>query len=173
MTQRKDYLDSTAYALLLACCVFWGFQQVLVKATVVEIPPVFQVAVRFAGATALLWLWCRWRGVPLWQRDGTLWPGLLVGVLFSFEFACIYIGLQHTGASRLTVFLYTAPFWVAALLPFLCAANNCAPCNGWACCARLEPWCLRCGTGCAAAVPRGAAMCWRWLRACFGDSPQW
>jgi drug/metabolite transporter (DMT)-like permease len=55
--------------------------------------------------------------VPLFERDGTLWPGLLAGLLFSGEFAGIYLGLQHTSASRLTVFLYTAPFWVSLLLP--------------------------------------------------------
>jgi drug/metabolite transporter (DMT)-like permease len=119
MTLRKDHLDATAVSLLLACCLFWGFQQVLVKATLAEVPPVFQAAVRFAGATALLWAWCRWRGVALFTRDGSLWPGLLAGCLFAGEFACIYIGLQHTSASRLTVFLYTSPFWVAGLLPLL------------------------------------------------------
>lgn len=119
MTPRKDHLDAIATTLLLACCLFWGFQQVLVKATLAEVPPVFQAALRFAGATALLWAWCRWRGVALFARDGSFWPGLLAGSLFAGEFACIYIGLQHTSASRLTVFLYTSPFWVAALLPLL------------------------------------------------------
>jgi len=65
----------------------------------------------------LLMLWCRARGVKLFERDGTLWSGLLVGALFAGEFVCIYIGLQHTTASRLTVFVYTAPFTVALLLP--------------------------------------------------------
>jgi drug/metabolite transporter (DMT)-like permease len=37
--------------------------------------------------------------------------------LFGAEFACIYLGLQYTTASRLTVFLYTSPFWVAVLVP--------------------------------------------------------
>ena len=119
MNSRKDHLDAIAISLLLACCVFWGFQQVLVKATLVELPPVFQAAVRFAGATVLLWAWCRWRGVALFTRDGSFWPGLLAGGLFAGEFACIYLGLQHTSASRLTVFLYTSPFWVAGLLPLL------------------------------------------------------
>ena len=41
MTARKDHLDTLAVALLLACCLFWGFQQVLVKATIPELPPVF------------------------------------------------------------------------------------------------------------------------------------
>jgi drug/metabolite transporter (DMT)-like permease len=117
MIARKDHLDSTAVSLLLACCLFWGMQQVLVKATLPHLPPVFQAAVRFAGATVLLMLWCRWRGVALFARDGSLRAGLLAGGLFAAEFACIYIGLQHTTASRLTVFLYTSPFWVAALVP--------------------------------------------------------
>ena len=39
------------------------------------------------------------------------------GLLFAGEFVGIYLGLQHTTASRLTVFLYTSPFVVALLLP--------------------------------------------------------
>jgi len=117
MTQRRDHLDALATALLVACCLFWGFQQVLVKATLPEVPPVLQAAIRFMGATALLWGWCHHRGVALFERDGTLGAGLLAGLLFCAEFVCIYVGLQHTTASRLTLFLYTAPFWVAVLLP--------------------------------------------------------
>ncbi|MEY2953948.1 MAG: hypothetical protein RLZZ401_2035, partial [Pseudomonadota bacterium] len=121
--QRKTQLDATAIALLLACCLFWGFQQVLLKATLPEVPPLFQAALRFAGATVVLLVWCRARGVALRpvSADGhSLWrAGLLAGGLFAGEFACIYIGLQHTSASRLTVFLYTAPFWVALVLPWL------------------------------------------------------
>lgn len=121
---RKDHLDGLAAGILLACCMFWGFQQVLVKATLPELPPVFQAGLRFMGATLLLLLWCRWRGVPLLQRDGTLKPGLLAGALFAAEFACLYIGLQYTTASRLTVFLYTSPFWVALLLPLWVRAER-------------------------------------------------
>ena len=118
MTERKTYLDAMAISLLLACCLFWGLQQVLIKATLPEIPPMFQASLRLLGATLLLWLWCRARGVALFGRDGSLAPGLLAGGLFAAEFACIYLGLQYTTASRLTVFLYTSPFWVALLVPF-------------------------------------------------------
>lgn len=117
MIQRKTHLDSLAIGLLIACCAFWGLQQILIKTTVAEVPPMWQASIRMVGATALLWLWCASRGVRLFERDGTLWPGLLAGLLFSGEFAGIYLGLQHTSASRLTVFLYTAPFWVSLLLP--------------------------------------------------------
>lgn len=115
--QRKDHLDTFAITVLVACCAFWGFQQILIKFAGREIPPLWQASVRMAGATALLWLWCQFRGVKLFNRDGSLQGGLIVGLLFAAEFCLIYLGLQHTSASRLTVFLYTSPFWVAVLLP--------------------------------------------------------
>lgn len=117
---RKSHLDPLAVSLLLACCMFWGFQQVLVKATVGEVAPVFQAFVRFAIASVAVAGWCLWRGVRLSataEPAGAARAGLLAGALFAGEFACIYLGLQYTTASRLTVFLYGSPFWVALLLP--------------------------------------------------------
>ena len=128
MTVRKTHLDALAISLLLGCCVFWGLQQVLIKATLAEIPPMFQASLRLWGATALLWLWCLARGVPLFTRDASLKAGLLAGSLFAAEFACIYIGLQYTTASRLTVFLYTSPFWVALLVPLWVTSEKL---HGW------------------------------------------
>ncbi|MDB5891477.1 MAG: protein of unknown function transrane [Polaromonas sp.] len=118
LTARKAHLDTLAVSLLLGCCLFWGFQQVLIKATISEVPPMFQASLRLLGATALLGAWCLWRGVALFKQDGSLKAGLLAGGLFAAEFAAIYLGLGYTTASRLTVFLYTSPFWVAILLPF-------------------------------------------------------
>ncbi len=124
MTERKQHLDALAISLLVACCLFWGFQQILIKTTVAEVPPLWQASIRFIGATALLWIWCAVRGVKLFARDGTLRAGLLAGVLFAGEFTCIYLGLRDTTASRLTVFLYTSPFVVALLLPRFVAAEK-------------------------------------------------
>lgn len=124
---RREQLDPLAVGLLLACCLFWGLQQVLIKATVAELPPVFQAAVRFAGATVLLWLWCRWRRIPLILRDGSLRAGLLAGILFTAEFAFLYNALVLSPASRVTVFLYTSPFWVAALLPLAVPVERLRP----------------------------------------------
>ena len=41
MIERKTHLDALAVSLLLGCCLFWGLQQVLIKATLAEIPPIF------------------------------------------------------------------------------------------------------------------------------------
>ena len=124
MAERKQHLDALAISLLLVCCMFWGFQQILIKATVVEVPPLWQASIRFVGATALLWLWCAVRGIRLFERDGTLKAGLLAGALFAGEFTCIYLGLRDTTASRLTIFLYTSPFVVALLLPRFVVAER-------------------------------------------------
>jgi drug/metabolite transporter (DMT)-like permease len=127
MPDRKHHLDSLAITLLLACCLFWGFQQILIKTTVAEVAPLWQATLRFAGATVLLGLWCALRGVPLFARDGSLGSGLLAGLLFAAEFTCIYLGLRDTSASRLTVFLYTSPFVVALLLPRLVPSERLRP----------------------------------------------
>ncbi len=154
MKVRKDHLDALAVSLLLACCLFWGFQQVLVKATIPDLPPVFQAALRFVGATVLLWLWCWWRGVPLFERDGSLCTGILAGALFALEFACLYAGLQFSAASRLTVFLYTSPFWVAILLPLFVPSEKIRPLQwvGLALAFAAVVFALRDGLGSASAI---------------------
>jgi len=79
----------------------------------VGVPPMLQAGLRSAGAALLVAAWSALRRVPLFDRDGTLWPGLATAALFSGEFALIYAGLGFTGASRGVIFLYTAPFLVA------------------------------------------------------------
>lgn len=116
---RKDHLGLPAAALLLGCCAFWGLQQVLVKATLAEMPAAFQAMLRFAASTLCLMGWCRVRSIVLFDRDGSLWPGLLVGALFAGEMLCVFLGLQYIPASRLTVFLYASPLWAALILPWV------------------------------------------------------
>ena len=116
---RRDHLGLPAAALLLSCCAFWGLQQVLVKATLAEMPAAFQAMLRFAASTLCLMVWCRVRGIALFDRDSSLWPGLLVGALFAGEMLCVFLGLQYIPASRLTVFLYASPLWAALILPWV------------------------------------------------------
>jgi drug/metabolite transporter (DMT)-like permease len=121
---RKPRLDGLALALLLLCTGLWGLGQVAAKVTLVEVPPLLQAGVRSLGAAALLLAWSAWRGLPLWQRDGTWRGGLLAGALFAAEFACIYIGLQYTSASRMSVFIYLSPFVVALGMPLISASER-------------------------------------------------
>lgn len=102
-------LDGRAYALMVGCCILWGLQQVAVKVALPDISPVMQGGLRSLVAVALLLLWARSRSLRLFERDRTLGPGLVAGLLFAGEFFLIYYGLPHTSASRMVVFLYLAP----------------------------------------------------------------
>jgi drug/metabolite transporter (DMT)-like permease len=98
-----------AFAIMVLLCAIWGLQQVAIKLTLTGISPILQVGLRSAIAAVLVFGWARLRGIALFPTDGSLWPGLLAGTLFALEFVCIYAGLEYTGASRMVVFLYTAP----------------------------------------------------------------
>ncbi|MBB5047691.1 drug/metabolite transporter (DMT)-like permease [Rhodopseudomonas rhenobacensis] len=106
-------LSLGAIALVLLCCLSWGFNQVAIKLVLPEIPPFLQATIRSVGALAVIFLVAQARGVKLWHRDGAWRAGLCAGVLFGLEFVLIYQGLKLTTASRAVVFLYTSPFFVA------------------------------------------------------------
>jgi len=117
--QRKTQLDALAIVLLVGCSAVWGLGQVAAKVGLAEMPPLLQAGLRSVGAAVLLLAWAAWRRQPLWQRDGSARGGVLAGALFAAEFACIFIGLQYTSASRMAVFIYFAPFVVALGMPFI------------------------------------------------------
>ena len=102
-------LDATALALMVLLAALWGFQQVTIKVAAADVSLVMQAAIRSTAATLLLIVWAQVRGIPLFRRDETFWPGIAAGLLFAGEFVFIYAGLAHTTASRMIVFIYLTP----------------------------------------------------------------
>jgi drug/metabolite transporter (DMT)-like permease len=125
--QRRSRLDGVAVAIVLACCVLWGINQVPMKIALTEVPPLLQAGVRSLASALLVFGYALVRKLPLFERDGTLPGGLLAGALFAAEFACIFVGLQYTTASRMVVFVYLARFVVARGWPFIALAERLAP----------------------------------------------
>lgn len=113
MTTRHTAIDARAATLMVTLCAVWGLNQVAAKVVNAGISPVLQAGLRSLGAALLLWAWSASRGTRLFERDGSLPAGILVGLLFAAEFAFLFWGLEYTTASRAVVFLYTSPFWVA------------------------------------------------------------
>ncbi|WP_090530933.1 DMT family transporter [Paraburkholderia sartisoli] len=116
--------DTAAILLMVLLCAIWGFQQVAIKTANAALPPIFQAGLRSTIATVLVYGWARLRGTPLFRDDGTLGAGLLAGVLFASEFVCIFLGLTLTSASRMAVFLYTAPCFTALGLHWFVAGEH-------------------------------------------------
>lgn len=116
---RRDNIDTAAVALLLLLTFSWGLNGVAGKIANTGYNPIFLTVARSAIAAVLVFAWCRLRGIALFERDGTLWPGILAGLLFGGEFALIFIGLDFTSVARSALMVNTMPFWVLIGAHFL------------------------------------------------------
>jgi drug/metabolite transporter (DMT)-like permease len=110
--ERRDAIDGLAVALMICLTLSWGLNGVAAKLTNIGYSPIFLAFFRSALGGALVFVWCWWRGIKVFERDGTLWPGLLAGLLFALEFLLIFVGLDYTSVSRSTLLVNTMPFWV-------------------------------------------------------------
>lgn len=126
VAERKP-LDATAFGVMLALSAVWGVQQVVIKLTAPDVSLLMQGGIRSIIATLLVLVWARWRGIPLFERDGTARTGFLAGGLFAIEFVFIYFGLGHTTASRMSVFVYLAPVFAALSLHATVPGERLAP----------------------------------------------
>ena len=117
--ERRDAVDTLAVALMICLTLSWGLNGVAAKLSNTGYSPVFLAMVRSALGGLLVFLWCRWRGIRLFERDGTLWVGALAGVLFGLEFLLIFIGLDYTSVARSALLVNTMPFWTLLAGHFL------------------------------------------------------
>src|SRR5690606_19905931 len=83
-------LDPLAAVVMTVLCLSWGLNQVAIKLAIHEIPPLLQALVRSLGAGVIVFVWMRWRRLPIFASDGSLGAGLLCGLFFALEFVCIY-----------------------------------------------------------------------------------
>ncbi len=116
---QRSSIDMTAAALMVFLTFSWGFNYVAAKVSYSGFSPVVLSIGRSVIGGALVLAWCRWRGVPLFRRDGTLGAGALAGLLFGLEFLLLYVGLERTTVANNTLLVNTMPFWVLLLGHFL------------------------------------------------------
>lgn len=112
--ESKDYLDVKAFILLLVITLVWGFNHPSIKYANQGIAPVFASTLRSLIAAMCGVIYCLWKKERIFHTDINLLHGVVVGLLFGSDFACLYFGLLYTDAARSIIFLYTAPFIVAA-----------------------------------------------------------
>ena len=107
----KETLDLKAVAILTGLCMLWGLNAVSIKVSNAGIAPVFSAGIRSVIAVIALVIWMRAKKVPLFPSN--LWDGVVVGLLFGAEFACLYASLLYTTASSAWILLYATPFFHA------------------------------------------------------------
>ncbi|WP_292156393.1 DMT family transporter [Mesorhizobium sp.] len=102
----------TAAAIMVGLTLSWGLNYVAAKVSYAGYDPVFvSIARSILGGFCVLG-WCRLRGIRVFERDGTLAAGTVVGALFGVEFLFLYVGLEYTTVARNTLLVNTMPFWV-------------------------------------------------------------
>ena len=99
--------------VLLSLSLTWGAAWAIVKIGSNEIAPLFMAGIRSLAAGFCLYVWIKIKKVEIFPSRVILLHGVIVGLLFGAEFACIYVGIQYTLISRIYVLLYLAPFFVA------------------------------------------------------------
>ena len=117
--EEKRAVDGFGASLLIGFATVLAFNQVVIKVTGQGFNPVFQAGLRSVLALIVLSLWMRWCAIPLaMPRRAMLW-GLVSGLLFTYEFILLFLALDLTSVSRVSILFYTMPVWVSVLGHFL------------------------------------------------------
>lgn len=105
----------------------WGGSFTFVKLGLRDLPVFGSISLRFALAAAILTVYCRWTGVPLWYT-GRNARYLLVGAgAFAWGQALLYLGLNLTTAGRGSIFFNTQPFFTLLILPLFFPEETVTP----------------------------------------------
>jgi drug/metabolite transporter (DMT)-like permease len=116
---RKDAIDLTGAASLVVFATVLAFNQVVIKVTNGGFGPVFAAGLRSGLALLVLGVWLLVLGRRLEGVRRTLWPGLLLGGLFTIEFIFLFIALDLTTVSRVSILFYSMPIWLALIAHFV------------------------------------------------------
>ncbi|MFV1465672.1 MULTISPECIES: DMT family transporter [unclassified Phaeobacter] len=126
---EKRAMDGIGAAMLIGFSGLMGFNQVVIKVSNGGFGPVFQAGLRSLIGLAVLLTWLAFRGqlkrastpAPAsasaqasahWSRSVHFW-GLVSGLLFTAEFVCLYIALDLSSVSRVTIIFNSMPVWLA------------------------------------------------------------
>ncbi|GAA4217253.1 drug/metabolite transporter (DMT)-like permease [Sagittula marina] len=116
--KRKDSLDLNGVVGLVGFAVVLAFNQVVIKLMNGGFGPVFGAGVRSLLALVVLGLWIAFGRGRMGALRATLWPGLLLGLLFTFEFIFVFTAMDMTSVSRASITFYSMPIWLAIVAHF-------------------------------------------------------
>src|SRR6056297_1489942 len=116
--QRKEAMDLAGVVGMVLFANLLAFNQVAIKFSNGGFSPVFAAGLRSALALGVLGLWLLISGRRLTGLRATVWPGLMLGVLFSIEFILLFTALDLTSVSRASITFYSMPVWLALIAHF-------------------------------------------------------
>jgi len=116
---RRDHIDPLGASLLVGFSALLGLNQALVKIVNAGMSPLFQSGARSACAFVVVLIWAAVVRTRFDFRNGSVPWGILAGTLFALEFAMLFIALDYTTVSRVSLFFYSMPLFTAIGAHFL------------------------------------------------------
>ncbi|MFK7944788.1 MAG: DMT family transporter [Paracoccaceae bacterium] len=124
---KKDRIDALAVSALVMFSLLMGLNQVMIKLVNAGFSPAFQAGLRSLCAFGPVLIFALITRRKLSITDGTLVPGIVIGLLFSAEFILLFNALEFTSVNRASVLFYTMPIWVALAAHFLIPGERLTP----------------------------------------------
>jgi drug/metabolite transporter (DMT)-like permease len=121
--QNKDRIDLFGGSTLVVFSILLGLNQVMIKLVNGGLQPVFSAGLRSGLAFLAVLAFALWRRKRLSIRDGSLPAGLFTGALFAIEFVFLFMALDFTTVTRVSIFFYTMPIWMMIGAHFLVAGE--------------------------------------------------
>ena len=113
--ERKTQMDRFGAVALTLFALNLAFNQVVIKVTAGGFEPIFGAGVRSLGGMLVLLLWMSWRDVGIALPRAAVLGATISGLLFAFEFMCLFTALDLTTVSRTSIMFYSMPVWLALL----------------------------------------------------------
>ncbi|MCP5050835.1 MAG: EamA family transporter, partial [bacterium] len=94
---------------LVFLCIAWGTSFVAIKVTLEGFPPLFGAAARFLSAVVMLYIYIKWKRIPLRLTTREFRILLFTAFLiYAGDYGLIYWGEQYLSAGVASIFF--APF---------------------------------------------------------------
>jgi drug/metabolite transporter (DMT)-like permease len=125
--EKKDRIDLFGGSTLVVFSILLGLNQVMIKLVNGGLQPVFSAGLRSGLAFLAVLAFALWRRKRLSIRDGSLPAGLFTGALFAIEFVFLFMALDFTTVTRVSIFFYTMPIWMMIGAHFLVEGERITP----------------------------------------------
>ena len=117
-------VDFLAGSFLIIFSILLGLNQVMVKLVNEGMHPVFQVALRSTLAIFPILIYCYISRKKINFSTYSMIPGVIAGILFATEFIFLFIALDYSTVTRVSLIFYTMPVWLTIGAHFLIKNDN-------------------------------------------------
>lgn len=127
LAEAPRQVDLAMVLWMMLLTAVWGLNSISIRVLVDGMAPIMGAGLRGLVALVLLSAYGRWRGESLWYSGWPGFHGAMNGLLFAGEFVLVYTGARFTNGGHVSLFINTAPFFVAVGAHYLLPGDRLRP----------------------------------------------